>query len=505
MPIARFEMPDGRVARFEVPEGTTPEQAQSMIQSEIPKVGAGDTAPVKMGKEAFPDTLREVLAGTDWGTRNIAGAGTALSNLWEGVKQFAGQEDQGKIASNRIIREEAPVGAIAGDIALTAAPFGLAGKSIPAAAGVGAGYGLTLPVEANNWQDVVKGKAINTGIGGATGAGGQWVANKASGWLADKATKLAADRSKNAPIDATIKEAIDAGYVIPPGQVKPSFMNRQLESVGGKIATQQMASSKNQVVTDDLARKAANLMPDEPITPDTLKAARDVLKQPYVEIANAGLQPKLDALDAARSEANAAWREYSRQGTRSALNDYKQFSTDAKTIEKEIETALFKANKPDLMKQFRDARVALAKNHDVESALIEGGGTVDARAIGRMFQRGDKMTGELETIGKFANNFKKNVQPESTMGTPDAHNLKWILSGALGAGGGMSDDPRYAALGLLPIVGSSAARTALFSKAAQSALANPSYNVPITSRMAGGLLGYSPIGGTVFGLNSFGQ
>ena len=30
MPIARFEMPDGRIAKFEVPEGTSPEQAQTM-------------------------------------------------------------------------------------------------------------------------------------------------------------------------------------------------------------------------------------------------------------------------------------------------------------------------------------------------------------------------------------------------------------------------------------------------------------------------------------------
>lgn len=30
MPIARFQMPDGRVARFEVPDGTTPEQAQAI-------------------------------------------------------------------------------------------------------------------------------------------------------------------------------------------------------------------------------------------------------------------------------------------------------------------------------------------------------------------------------------------------------------------------------------------------------------------------------------------
>lgn len=35
MPIARFEMPDGRIGRFEVPEGTTPEQAQTLIQSQL--------------------------------------------------------------------------------------------------------------------------------------------------------------------------------------------------------------------------------------------------------------------------------------------------------------------------------------------------------------------------------------------------------------------------------------------------------------------------------------
>lgn len=32
MPIAKFQMPDGRVAKFDVPEGTTPEQAQSFME-----------------------------------------------------------------------------------------------------------------------------------------------------------------------------------------------------------------------------------------------------------------------------------------------------------------------------------------------------------------------------------------------------------------------------------------------------------------------------------------
>lgn len=35
MPIARFELPDGRIGRFEVPDGTSPEQAQDLISSQL--------------------------------------------------------------------------------------------------------------------------------------------------------------------------------------------------------------------------------------------------------------------------------------------------------------------------------------------------------------------------------------------------------------------------------------------------------------------------------------
>ena len=45
MPVARFQLPDGRVARFEVPEGTSPEQAQQLIQAQLPSIGQPAAAP----------------------------------------------------------------------------------------------------------------------------------------------------------------------------------------------------------------------------------------------------------------------------------------------------------------------------------------------------------------------------------------------------------------------------------------------------------------------------
>jgi len=45
MPIARFELPDGRIGRFEVPDGTTPEQAIQLISSNLPSLLPKEEAP----------------------------------------------------------------------------------------------------------------------------------------------------------------------------------------------------------------------------------------------------------------------------------------------------------------------------------------------------------------------------------------------------------------------------------------------------------------------------
>jgi hypothetical protein len=489
--------------------------AATELANEIKRISSGAPQPqfpIAIGKEAFPGALKEVLSNTDWGTRNIAGAGTALSDVYYGGKQLLGNiydrirspsptelitgkrptwNEADAIANNRIISESAPVGAVAGNVALAAIPFAKAGSSVAKAGLIGGGLGALSPVSATNVEDIGSGKLLNTGIGAAAGAAGQKIANKVNDWMTQKAASLAARKATNQPIDDTIKEALAAGYKIPPGQVAPTARNKALESITGKISTQQQFAAHNQDVTNDLARQAAGLPNNAPITQETLKAARDAIKKPYQEIASLGLQSKLDALDAARAEANAAWREYSRQGTRSALKDFQNFKMKAANIEARIESALTKAARPDLMESFRKARVALAQNHDVESALIEGGGTIDARIIARMTQRGDKLSGPLKTIGNFANNFRRDVQPGAQTGTPDAHNLKAILSMLAAGGGGAALGPAGVLLGLAPLGAAPIARKIMMSNPVQRGLIRQ-YTVPASQRAAAGLLRQAP-------------
>lgn len=73
MPVARFEMPDGRIARFEVPEGTTPEQAQAQIEAMIAggeisgqSAPAQKPAPAGGNPQPSPDNGRSESPLPDW-------------------------------------------------------------------------------------------------------------------------------------------------------------------------------------------------------------------------------------------------------------------------------------------------------------------------------------------------------------------------------------------------------------------------------------------------------
>lgn len=234
--------------------------------------------PLKMGAESFPDQLRQELQDAGWGTRNIAGAGTALSNLWEGTKQFVGQGDQQRIEANKIIRNEAPIGAFAGDVASTAIPFGMAGNSVKAAAAVGAGYGALQPVSGEqSIANVVQGKLINTGLGAATAAGGQAAANKL---LSGVSNKLASIEQKVQAKAAQIAASDTASARSAAGNAAQNAY-RQLEHIrelgSYRALTPEEALLAHQL-EQELAGKAVDkLMPAAALKEATSQAYKDAM------------------------------------------------------------------------------------------------------------------------------------------------------------------------------------------------------------------------------------
>lgn len=504
--------------------------------------------PKPMGMGANADFLKQELANADWGTRNIAGFGTALSDLYEGAKQMFGQGDLQRIKDNKVIAQAAPVGAIAGNVAMTAIPFGLAGNGVNAAAKVGTVMGALNPIDSDNAKDIVGGKIIGAATGGALSAAGQGVANAGAKFFQKRAADEALRQSVNAPIDQTLRDALDAGLVATPSSVNPSWFNAIREGTGGKAAVAQDASVRNATTVDALSRRAVGLPEDTPLTSEAMQAVRDKAYQSgYAPLEKAGqlnVSPEytqaLDAITANRSSAARSFPGAASPDLKAIVEGYKPPSgafdvgdalkaaqvlrKDATAafrkgdnevgsakraisdeIENEIERQLVasgQSNGPDLVQKFRDARKLMAKSHDVEDAIIEGGGTVDARKFGAMLQRGAPLTDELRTIGAFANNFPKAVQPVSRVAGPGVSKLDIAMALASGmSGAATTGSPEGGFAALAPIIASKAARAQMFSKGSQNALKRV-YGLSAPEIAANRLLQYAPVGGAVLGSNA---
>lgn len=81
MPVARFQMPDGRIGRFEVPEGTTPEAAQSLIETHLSQQQAPPPAALEpnLWQQARPYIAPVVEGVGAAGGAILGGAGGTLA------------------------------------------------------------------------------------------------------------------------------------------------------------------------------------------------------------------------------------------------------------------------------------------------------------------------------------------------------------------------------------------------------------------------------------------
>ena len=202
MPIARFQMEDGRIARFDVPEGTTPEQAQTLMQAHF----SGNTAQsIKASNpgEYDPTSPEYKAKNTATGTfyeNAMAGVGKAAVDTGRGIKGLFTDNSKDVLESRARDAELMKtggglVGNIGGNIGMMVTPglalkglagvAGLAGAgragmalntagnsliaptTIPGALGLGAVTGAIQPASSMGER------GLNTLIGGAAGAGGQ--------------------------------------------------------------------------------------------------------------------------------------------------------------------------------------------------------------------------------------------------------------------------------------------------------------------------------------------
>lgn len=506
MPVARFQMPDGRVARFEVPDGTTPEQAQALMGQYMQRTEQPKHANPTEGNSF----LDNALAATGKGMTSVARALGASPEFLRrqglpGTKEEADAQDAPLMKT---------AGGKVGNVLGQAAPA-VVGMLIPGAntyagaALIGAGTGGAFTE--GGAAERVKG-AFGGAVGGLAGKGlGDLI-----GWGVPKLSKsLAEGRASaqvaNAQRDAAAIAAKDAGYVIPPADVNPSFLNEALGGLSGKIKTAQVASARNQGTTNAMARKALGLADDAPLTADSLQAFRNsAASTGYAPIRQAGEvvadAPYMAALDNIAAHYQGAARSFPGKGgmhgpanpvldmvdqlrqtkfdagdaldmvkvlRESADKAYRSGDTGfgkaskaaASALEDQIERHLKAAGDDAAMAAFRKARQDIAKSYTVQKAVNPGSGDVSAQVLARELQKGKPLSGELKAVAEIANAF-----PKATQALKESPKAVSPLDFAFGGGAGIATGNPLA---LATMAARPAARSLLLSKPYQGLLARP--------------------------------
>ena len=225
-----------------------------------------------------------------------------------------------------------------------------------------------------------------------------------------------------------------------------------------------------------MVRKSLGLADDEPLTKAALEQIRKVEGGAYKKVASLNPQAEMDleALKQARNEAQGWFNAYNRSASPADLAKAKDARDLAEVLELQLESHAKNAGKADLIPALREARKQIAKTYTVERALNDASGTVNAKVLGRIYEKGKPLSDGLDTVGKFASAFPSVAQAPQQMGSPAAHNLRSMASLLFGGGGMAALGPYGVAAAVTPYAAGSMSRALMFRDGAQKALANPS-------------------------------
>lgn len=356
------------------------------------------------------------------------------------------------------------------------------------------------------------------------------------------AAGINAIRAKSPVVSDAFSKARKHGYVVPPSEVDPSLKNVALESVSGKAATNQSASIRNQRVTNKLASEEISKSADKlgikfdgkkPLTEQALSEVRAEAGKVYRDIKNHGetiiaTNDYLDGVKSLAGDFQAAAKEFpdiinnkeiirlqqslsvGEMSPTAAVELSKKLRFDggknlkafddperaalgtaqrkaANLVEELVQSNLDTTGKSMLGRRWKEARSLIAKTYDVESALNNTTGNVDARVFGKMLDKDRPLTGGFQSIAEFAEAFPKSVQDPSKFGSPGVSKLQAATSAMLGAGGGFATGGPGAVAGAIPLVAPPAARARILSQGYQDRLANGSKTYQAPKGLAAGL------------------
>lgn len=352
---------------------------------------------------------------------------------------------------------------------------------------------------------------------------GNKLAKAAGDYMGKAGERSAARATQNAERDLVVKAAQDEGYVLPPSAAGGGIGSRVLEGLSGKAKTEQLASVRNQSVTDNLVRKDLGLAKDAPLNEKTLQAVRaQAYDQGYKPIADlpaivpdksfvAGIgnlspgtaggavknpaaaeindlassmleqgkwtgEQLIRDIQSLREQSRALLNSAARDGGNTAKTELGRAQKQAADMLEELAERNIIANggTTGAVKALREARTTIAKAHNVEDALVNG--SVDAKKI-----RGT--SGGMQTIEKVAGD--KAMGKSVVMPTSGA-NVPITVLDAFGAAGGSALGFGAGALALP--ASRVASRYAILSQPYQRAFVRPDYDPSLLVRGGAKLL-----------------
>lgn len=316
--------------------------------------------------------------------------------------------------------------------------------------------------------------------------------------LSAEETALAAEKKLNAPRDANVEAARDKGYVLPPsvaGVKGP--LSSFFQGEAGSTKLDYGASYKNQRVSNKLIKEEMGLPPDEAISVKSLQDVRDKAGDAYKAVKQAvptlkstkQFQTALTNPNSKFSKARAEFPEYFKNAEIEKLTKdltKPEFSAEAaiemqkvlrndgyanlKAFDKPQQRALGEAQinaahaidnlidqnlamkappgvnnfQSKLATNLQQARKKIAQTYAVQGALNDATGNVSAKALAKLWDKDQTLTGGLKDVAQTQKAFEKQLrdvdklpatanESVSNMDVGKATILAGLGHGALGA------------------------------------------------------------------------